>query len=161
MKTLIKKKYMYPNSQRSTIYNSEDTETAQVLIKDDWLKKVCAYVCCHFSRVCLIATPRTLACQAPLSMGILQTSILEWVAMPCSRGSPQPRDGTQGSGIAGRCVTVWVTGKLVYICMLAYMCIDRDAWLAAVYGVTKSGTWLRDWTELNQPNGYQRGKGWA
>ena len=27
-----------------------------------------------------------------LSMGILQTRILEWVAMPFSRGSFQPRD---------------------------------------------------------------------
>ena len=29
------------------------------------------------------------ACWAPLSMGILQTRILEWVAMPSSRGSSQ------------------------------------------------------------------------
>ena len=27
----------------------------------------------------LFATPRTVACQAPLSMGILQARILEWV----------------------------------------------------------------------------------
>ena len=27
-----------------------------------------------------------------LSMGILQARILEWVAMPCSRASSQPRD---------------------------------------------------------------------
>ena len=26
---------------------------------------------------------------------------------------------------------------------------DREAWHAAVYGVTKSWTWLSDWTELN------------
>ena len=26
--------------------------------------------------------------------------------------------------------------------------MDREAWHAAVHGVTKSGTWLRDWTEL-------------
>ena len=31
-------------------------------------------------------TPWTAACQAPLSMGILQARILEWVAMPSSRG---------------------------------------------------------------------------
>ena len=27
--------------------------------------------------------------------------------------------------------------------------MDRDAWHAAVHGITKSWTWLRDWTELN------------
>ena len=33
--------------------------------------------------------------------GILQARILEWVAFPFSRGSPQPREGTQVSCIAG------------------------------------------------------------
>ena len=33
--------------------------------------------------------------QAPLSMGILQARILEWVAMSSSRGSSQPRDWTR------------------------------------------------------------------
>ena len=27
--------------------------------------------------------------------------------------------------------------------------MDREAWSAAVHGVAKSWTWLRDWTELN------------
>ena len=27
--------------------------------------------------------------------------------------------------------------------------MDREAWRAAVNGVTKSQTWLSDWTELN------------
>ena len=33
--------------------------------------------------------------------GILQARILEWVAMPSSRGSSQPKDGTQVSCITG------------------------------------------------------------
>ena len=33
--------------------------------------------------------------------GILKARILEWVAFPISRGSSQPRDGTQVSHIAG------------------------------------------------------------
>ena len=37
--------------------------------------------------------------------GILQARILEWVAMPSSRGSSQPRDRTQVSYIAGRFLT--------------------------------------------------------
>ena len=43
----------------------------------------------------LFVTPWTVARQAPLSMGILQARILEWVAMPFSMGSSQSRGGTQ------------------------------------------------------------------
>ena len=32
--------------------------------------------------------------------------------------------------------------------------IDREAWHAAVHGVTKSWTWLSDWTELNWRNSW-------
>ena len=39
----------------------------------------------------LFETPYTVAHQAPLSIGILQAGILEWVAMPSSRGFSQPR----------------------------------------------------------------------
>ena len=46
------------------------------------------------SHVWLFATPRTVALQAPLSMGILQARVLEWIAMSFSRGSFQPRDWT-------------------------------------------------------------------
>jgi len=44
------------------------------------------------SRVQLFETPWTVAYQAPLSIGILQARILEWVAMPSSRASSRPRD---------------------------------------------------------------------
>ena len=32
---------------------------------------------------------------------------------------------------------------------LRELVIDREAWRAAIHGVTKSQTWLSDWTELN------------
>ena len=41
--------------------------------------------------------------------GILQARILKWVAFSFSRGSPQPRDQTQVSLIAGWFFTVWAT----------------------------------------------------
>ena len=58
------------------------------------------------SRVQLFVIPWTVALQAPLSMGILQARILEWVTMPSSRGSSQPRDPTHVSCIAGGFFTV-------------------------------------------------------
>ena len=36
---------------------------------------------CLVSHVQLFVTSRTVVCQAPLSMGILQVRILEWIAM--------------------------------------------------------------------------------
>ena len=42
-------------------------------------------------------------------MGSFQARILEWVAMPSSRGSSQPRDQTQVSHIAGGFFTFWAT----------------------------------------------------
>ena len=39
--------------------------------------------------------------------GIFQARILEWVAIPFSRGSSQPRDQTQVSCMTGRFFTIW------------------------------------------------------
>ena len=50
-------------------------------------------------------TPWTVAHQAPLFMGILQAKILEWIAMPSSSGSAQPRDQNQ----VGAFFTIWAT----------------------------------------------------
>ena len=43
--------------------------------------------------------------------GIIQARILEWVALPFSRESSQPRDQTQVFHIAGWFFINWVTGK--------------------------------------------------
>ena len=43
--------------------------------------------------------------------GILQARILEWGAIPFSRGSSQPRDQIQVSYIAGSFFTIWATRK--------------------------------------------------
>ena len=82
----------------------------------DWFTLLCwfllykwdaAMLCCPQSPSCLLlfATPWTVPCQAPLSMGILQSGILEWVAIPSSRGSSRPRNRTRVSCIAGRFFT--------------------------------------------------------
>ena len=67
--------------------------------------------------------------------GILQARVLEWVALPLSRGSSQPRDWTQVFHIAGRLFTNWAI---------------REAWWknpmdgGAVHWVAKSWKRLSD-----------------
>ena len=60
---------------------------------------------------CSLLLMDCIAHQAPLSMGILQARILEWVAMPSSRGSSQPREQIQVFHIAGRFFNIWATRK--------------------------------------------------
>ena len=72
---------------------------------------LCVY---SLSRVRLSVTQWTVARRAPLSLGILQARILEWVAMPSSRGSSQARDRTQVSCIAGGFFTVCDTREAQY-----------------------------------------------
>ena len=72
-----------------------------------WLPQVilshtplCCVVVLSRSVVSDCATPWTVAHQAPLSTGILQARIPEWVAMLSSRGSSQPRDQTHISYVS-------------------------------------------------------------
>ena len=64
----------------------------------------------------LFATAWTVAHQAPLSMGFLQSRILEWVAVPSPRGSFQPRDRTQVSHIEGGFFPVSATREAQEYC---------------------------------------------
>ena len=73
------------------------------------------YIWKSLSHVQLFETPWTIVCQAPLSLGILQARILEWVVVPFYRVSSQPRDRTQVSQIAGGVFNVWA--KKAYIHM--------------------------------------------
>ena len=65
----------------------------------------------------------SVAHQAPLSMGILQARTLEWVAMPSSRGSSRPRDGTQVSHVASGFYCLGHQGGL-YICIANLKCVN-------------------------------------
>ena len=77
------------------------------------LQKFQDRMCCVLSRsvVSDSTTPWTVACQASLSMGILQARILEWVAMSSSGESSQTRDRIQVSCIAGGFFTVLATTR--------------------------------------------------
>ena len=74
-------------------------------------------VLCLVAESCqLLATLWTVALQTPLSRGIVQARILEWMAMLSSRGSSQPRDWTQVFHIARGFFTVWATRKALHAC---------------------------------------------
>ena len=60
--------------------------------------------------------------------GIFQARILEWIAVPFSRGYFWPRDKTQASYIADRFFTIWATGKiykLLYIIVIAVQSLSH------------------------------------
>ena len=61
---------------------------------------------------CLTLCP-PMECSLPGSSvhGISQARILEWVAIPFSRGSFQPRDQTRLSHVAGRFFNIWATSE--------------------------------------------------
>ena len=71
----------------------------------------------HLSSTLLLVTQSRLTLCDPVDSsspgcsvsGILQARILEWVAIPFSRGSSQSRDQTRVSCIAGRFLTAWTT----------------------------------------------------
>ena len=56
----------------------------------------------------------------PSVHGILQARILEWVVIPFSRGSSQPKDQSRISCIAGRYLTGEPTGRPMY----NYICVS-------------------------------------
>ena len=56
--------------------------------------------------------------------GVFQARVLEWIAIPFSRGSSQPRNRTQVSPIAGRRFTVWATREFHYDVSMHKFCSD-------------------------------------
>ena len=81
--------------------------------------------------------------------GILQVRILEWVAFPFSRGSPQPRDRTQVSCISGRFFTNWAIREALkwykreYIWPLSLdPCTEPGISWTLVRSMLMNGLWL-------------------
>ena len=72
--------------------------------------------------------------------GILQARILEWVAVPFSRGSFQPRDWTQVSCITADSLPAEPTGK------------PKNTGVVA-YPFSRISSWPRNWTRVSCPAG--------
>ena len=82
------------------------TREAYIYIVQSIFVCVCMCVCVYTHSalalrcVRLFATPWTVVFQAPLTVGILQSRILEWFAIPVSRVSSRPRDWTRISYVS-------------------------------------------------------------
>ena len=116
---------------------------------------VCESVKVLFAQSCLtLCSPIEYSLLGSYVHGILQTRILDWVAIPCSRGSSRLRDQTRVSCITGRFFIIWGSREAIYVCVayiydnpLQYSCLgnpkNRGAWQATVHTVAKSWTWLK------------------
>ena len=84
--------------------NGHDWATLTFTFHSAW-RLVCMIVCVLVTQSCLtLCNPMGYTVH-----GIPQARILEWVAIPFSKGSSQPRDWTQVSHIAGSFFTSWAT----------------------------------------------------
>ena len=82
------------------------------------------YVCvCKSTQLCpTLFDPMDYRSPGTSVHGLLQARIQEWVAIPFSMGSSQPRDRPQVSCIAGRFFTVWATRE-AHMCIFWCICI--------------------------------------
>ena len=93
-------------------------------------------VLCLVTQSCLtLCDPIDCSPQAPLSMGILQTRILQWVAISFSRGSSQPSDQTQVSLIAGRFFPSWITREAQCLFNLTQFFVWGEGFLVVLFVV--------------------------
>ena len=79
-----------------------------------WCLVKCYLVCAQSSLT--FCNPMDCGLQGSSVHGIFQARILEWVAIPVSRRSSQPRDRTQVSCLAGRFFTTVSPGKPLMQC---------------------------------------------
>ena len=124
----------------------------------DFIKETLTCVCAYcVTQSCLTLCNPT-ACSPPGSSvrGILQARVLEWVAMPSSRGSSRPRYQTQVSCvpcIGGGLFTTSNTGKPqsshtctkspIQICSLWIVCNSKKLQISQTFGMKYNETGKR------------------
>ena len=139
-------------------------------------------VCVSHSELCLTLC-NSMDCNLPGSSvyGILQARILEWIAVPFSRGSSQPRDWTQVSCTAGRFFTIWATreawkyypsyskrlSRRIYFTLLSHLVVGCAEVLLTVCGWGRNGEGMSGcglglpWRDTKEQKRYKGRAEWA
>ena len=102
----------------------------------------CEVKCVLVAQLCpTLCNPK--GCSVPGSSirGILQVRILEWVPIPFSKGSFQPKDRTHVSQISGRFSTIWATRE-------AHL-NEKWKWSRSVVSDSSRPHGLTPWTPLS------------
>ena len=92
-------------------FTSKCTSYISIIYTNNYIYFTMIHLMCWFCHWIVSDTCDPMYCRLPNSSvyGILQASILEWVAISFSRQSSLPRDWTLVSWIAGRFFTHWAT----------------------------------------------------
>ena len=103
---------------------------------------VCVCVCVLVAQLCpILCDPMDCSTSGSSVHGILQARILEWIAIPFSRGSSWSRDQTQVSHIAGGFFTFWATSCFILKLKVFFLFFWSDRFV--VYVVSFNTLFLR------------------
>ena len=92
--------------------------------------------------------------------GILQATVLGWIAFPFSRGSSQPKDQTQISHSGGRFFTVWATeseSEVAQSCLNLCDPVDCSLPGFSVHGILQAR--ILEWVTISFSRGSFRPRG--
>ena len=118
------KKCLGPETERTEYYKKLRPPVSHLLFRCGAFLKVKVSVAQSCLTLCV-----PMDCSLPGSSvhGLSQVGILEWVAIPSSRGSSQSRDRAWVSHITGRFFTVWAT-SISQVCTIWRWCACLASW---------------------------------
>ena len=122
--------------------------------RSDSLWIIIYYVLCSVTQLCLtLCDPMDRSPPGSSVHGILQARMLEWVAMPSSRGSSWPRDWTQVSCIVGRFFPAkppkW--GEVAQTCPTLCDPMDCSLSSSSIHGIFQAR--ILDWVTMPSSRG--------